>query len=431
MAITDATKVNWNKVEAYFQLNSIVNNVGVADGIIRLSINGELLINQTGVLLRTGQHADMKFNQIMLKPFIGDGSPVTQTIWYDDIEVRTTPASAGTTTITSTVDGVEGTSTITVLAAPTGGETAVNPATLAVGVPGLTTEKNPSINTVTKAIVAIGIVGFSQVQPFTGPRPNEPAGYTRIYENAYTALPAAQGIWSTVAPIEGCWKTGFGLVPELRTDPTAPSGEGVAYGIKFRQGLVSGFGPGLTSEWKACGVSGGPHYSKIYFSIWIKLAGGPNGDLTTWEFEASLTKVLGFFGVAKNFTGGGAFEMYGFTYTNGIQSSCRMSYDIAIPNPVRILPPNVGEQNLIVGQWHQLELNMELASSPTASDGILKQWISGTQTMNYSDVKFQDAGNTSGFYQKHNSPTWGGRLGPNKTRDDWIYYDHCYISGVV
>ena len=90
-SITDATKVTWNKVGAYFQLNSINNGVGVADGIIRYWLNDVLMMEHTGVLFRTGQHPTMRFNQVLLKPYIGDGSPVGQTIWYDDLTLATSP----------------------------------------------------------------------------------------------------------------------------------------------------------------------------------------------------------------------------------------------------------------------------------------------------------------------------------------------------
>ncbi len=378
-----------------------------------------------------------------------------------------TAVSAGTTTITATIDGVAGTSAATVLA--TAATVTVSPSSFSLqasqaravdaqvldsgGAALPDRDINWSSNNIAVASVAGGADYTATVQAValgtatitatvegasgtatatvvaaSSNHPNEPAGYARIYENAYTVLPPPSGAgYSTVGTIAGCWSTGFGLVPVIRTDPTTPSGDGVVYGIKVGQGTVSGFGPGVTREWDTCAPSGSP-YSKVYHDIRIKLAGGPGGDLSTWHFDASLTKILGFFGVAG--AGGGGFETYGFTFSNGISSSARISWDVAIPNSPRILNPNVGEQNLIVGQWHRVEIVMELASTPTASDGVFKLWVDATQTMNYTNVKWQDAGNTTGFYQRHNSPTWGGIDGPNKSRDDWIYYDDVYISGI-
>jgi len=80
-------KSDWNHVEAYFQMNSIVGGVGQTDGIVRYWFNGVLVIDRTNVLLRTGAHPTLKFKQIVLAPYIGDGSPVDQTVWYDDLTV--------------------------------------------------------------------------------------------------------------------------------------------------------------------------------------------------------------------------------------------------------------------------------------------------------------------------------------------------------
>jgi hypothetical protein len=82
-------KNDWHFIEAFFKLNSIQNGKGIADGQIKYWFDGELIINHENVMLRTGQHADMKFNQLMIAPYIGDGSPVTQTFWIDDLTVAT------------------------------------------------------------------------------------------------------------------------------------------------------------------------------------------------------------------------------------------------------------------------------------------------------------------------------------------------------
>ncbi|MGH7589801.1 MAG: fibronectin type III domain-containing protein, partial [Gemmatimonadales bacterium] len=82
-------KGDWHFVEAYFQLNSIQSGKGVADGIAQYWFDGQLVINQTHLLMRTGVHATMQFNQFMIAPYIGDGSPVDQTMWVDDVTLAT------------------------------------------------------------------------------------------------------------------------------------------------------------------------------------------------------------------------------------------------------------------------------------------------------------------------------------------------------
>jgi hypothetical protein len=82
-------KNDWHHVEAYVQLNSIENGIGVNDGVIQYWFDGQLVINHHDVLLRTGAWPGMRFNQLLVGPFIGVGSPVEQTLWIDDLRIAT------------------------------------------------------------------------------------------------------------------------------------------------------------------------------------------------------------------------------------------------------------------------------------------------------------------------------------------------------
>jgi hypothetical protein len=82
-------KNNWHFVEAYFQLNSIHDGIGMADGVVRYWVDSRLVIDHTNVLLRTGAHPKMMFNQLLIAPYIGSGSRVDQTMWVDDLRVAT------------------------------------------------------------------------------------------------------------------------------------------------------------------------------------------------------------------------------------------------------------------------------------------------------------------------------------------------------
>ena len=105
---TSANKNGWNHVEAYYQLNTISSNMGQSDGIIRVWFNDALVLERTNAILRTAQRPTMKFNQFVFGPWIGDGSPVTQTMWIDDLEVRdsrpstTSPTFSSCSTVTPT-----------------------------------------------------------------------------------------------------------------------------------------------------------------------------------------------------------------------------------------------------------------------------------------------------------------------------------------
>ena len=82
-------KGDWNHVEAYFQLNSVVGGIGVPDGVMQYWFNGTLLIDRHDILLRTGARPTIKFHQFLIAPYIGDGSPVDQYMWVDDLTVAT------------------------------------------------------------------------------------------------------------------------------------------------------------------------------------------------------------------------------------------------------------------------------------------------------------------------------------------------------
>jgi hypothetical protein len=81
-------KGDWHHVEVHFKLNTIQNGIGQLDGSAQYWFDGTLVIDRQNVLLRTGAHPTMKFNQFLLAPYIGDGSPVAQTMWLDDLVVR-------------------------------------------------------------------------------------------------------------------------------------------------------------------------------------------------------------------------------------------------------------------------------------------------------------------------------------------------------
>ncbi len=69
------------------RLNSIRDGVGVPDGAIRYAIDGVETLTLDSLLLRTGRHPDMRFNQLLIAPYMGDGSPIDQTMWIDDLTV--------------------------------------------------------------------------------------------------------------------------------------------------------------------------------------------------------------------------------------------------------------------------------------------------------------------------------------------------------
>lgn len=77
----------WHHVEMYVQLNSISSNKANADGTAIMWIDGVKQIENYNLLLRTAQNPDMQFNQLVVGPFMGNGSPQTQSLYLDNLEV--------------------------------------------------------------------------------------------------------------------------------------------------------------------------------------------------------------------------------------------------------------------------------------------------------------------------------------------------------
>ena len=82
-------KNTWNFVEAYFQMNTIANGIGQADGVMQYWFNGTLIIDRHDIMFRTGAHPSLQFSQFLIAPYIGDGSPVDQSMWVDNLRVAT------------------------------------------------------------------------------------------------------------------------------------------------------------------------------------------------------------------------------------------------------------------------------------------------------------------------------------------------------
>ena len=79
----------WHHVEVYFKMNTISGGKGLSNGIMQKWVDGALVINKSDVLYRTNQDATKKWAQFVLAPYIGDGSPIAQSMWIDELTVGT------------------------------------------------------------------------------------------------------------------------------------------------------------------------------------------------------------------------------------------------------------------------------------------------------------------------------------------------------
>lgn len=100
-------KGSWHKIEAFIKLNTITNGKGNRDGIWRLWQDGRLVIDASNIIMRTAVNANMKFNGILIGPYIGDGSPVDQTTWIDNLLVSDTNLAGSRRPMPPTIDSVQ------------------------------------------------------------------------------------------------------------------------------------------------------------------------------------------------------------------------------------------------------------------------------------------------------------------------------------
>lgn len=99
-------KNNWHHIEAYFKMNSVSAGRGVTDGIVRYWYDGQILIDHDNVIFRTAQYPNMRFNQFLIAPYIGDGSPIDQSMWVDDLTVSNSQPVVIDSTAPATPSGV-------------------------------------------------------------------------------------------------------------------------------------------------------------------------------------------------------------------------------------------------------------------------------------------------------------------------------------
>jgi hypothetical protein len=107
-------KGDWQFVEAFIEMNSVVGGIGQADGRVRYWIDGELLIDRPGLILRTGEFPSMEWDQLLFGPYIGDGSPVTQTMWVDNLTLRDDLPSAVTPPLNNLVGDLNQDGSVTI-----------------------------------------------------------------------------------------------------------------------------------------------------------------------------------------------------------------------------------------------------------------------------------------------------------------------------
>ncbi|MBD1399343.1 hypothetical protein [Pelovirga terrestris] len=86
----------WVKLTYYVKSNTVANGTANYDGIVKVWVNEALAISNESALLVAGGYGGATWDKFMMAPYIGNGSPVNQTMWLDEMRVwRVAEGSAG------------------------------------------------------------------------------------------------------------------------------------------------------------------------------------------------------------------------------------------------------------------------------------------------------------------------------------------------
>ena len=242
--------------------------------------------------------------------------------------------------------------------------------------------------------------------------PNEPAGFTRITENPFDAVPP---IIATAA--SDYWFANDATLMSIISDSTAPKSSPLVAGSHFTPAGAFHDGVSATSVERDFTDGGGVNYPRLYVSVWVKHSSNwvphPVGSKFVWfQTPASCNGRH-----ATYATYNGPLMQVGVN-----QQNCED----------RIMLANVGDTTYWyeaqrLGTWHRYEYLLEMNTGSQA-DGRLYLWVDGHLVANYSDVIWvpsaADPHEWNGFRWEN---TYGGAGGSNA--DQWEFVDHIYVSG--
>jgi hypothetical protein len=85
----------WYRIEVWLKMNTMNGNSPNADGEMKMWVDGVSVYDANNRIYRNGQNPTMKWRTVNIGPWIGDGSPRTQTMWMDDLIVGTERSTGG------------------------------------------------------------------------------------------------------------------------------------------------------------------------------------------------------------------------------------------------------------------------------------------------------------------------------------------------
>jgi hypothetical protein len=218
--------------------------------------------------------------------------------------------------------------------------------------------------------------------------PNEPAGFTAIFDQDFTAMPING--WDLANPGR------FSIVTDL-TAPLSPTHKVMQFA--FDHTLPEGSGAGTV--YNDTHLDEGEHFLGFYVKY--------SSDYTPNSIDNKLWYPFG----SNNFVLGMAEDLRLEVF---IQSSL-------LGEPIRT--QNIANNTLTLGSWHQVEFYWK-PGSPSGG-GTIKWWIDGTLCGSYTNQQWDSSAWVCEEWRW--VTVWGGNGGPNYPNDlGTLRIDHTYVS---
>ena len=241
--------------------------------------------------------------------------------------------------------------------------------------------------------------------------PNEPAGFTPIFEHDCKVIPdGTNGILQPDRWRNNNWGNHLTVV----SDPTAPLSGPNVLDFRYPVGLIAGDWP--AKFYLFTGGFGGPEYEEFYCSLRFKFI-GPD-----WETPPTSQK----FWYVKHGHGSGPFYSNTSKFPNG---SIQPDFGLRWANSNKVFFSS--GRPIKMDQWHHLEVYTKHNTIDVA-DGISQVWLDGVLEINNSSLLIRQTGKPAGWNRGYRNweftPVYGG-TGYIKTREDHFRIDHIYGSG--
>jgi hypothetical protein len=255
--------------------------------------------------------------------------------------------------------------------------------------------------------------------PPTDPSSHEPAGFVKIFERSFNAINEngwndVGGQWS-VSGRCGDWSPGCGAradykqlmtVAQDATAPKSPANIG-------QQWYPVGFP--LIGSSPAVSEKGLGSKREVYIDFYVKVSSGwvghSSGVLKTIHMWTGGSNKL-----IPELTGSGSSPL---VPTIALQNTITTGSDLFMPN---LVPSAVFSR----GVWHRMEYVIT-GNTSGAKDGRVVWWMDGVKVGDLGGLQFNSA--AAVWDALHLDPTYGGSANGTLQTEQFIWFDHLYVSG--